>query len=279
MTPVLSPASEEEIVSLFKNAAIDLENIVQRAKTGTTFYVYRLQQLHAIADVIASLDADSKVWVKENIPAAMEAASEDVKQEIKKQNELDFSFRFAGVPEEAVKVLTHQTYLDFGNTVAVLKRNGERAALNKLMIQRKIIQGTIQGSSTARTQQEILDAMKKDISTVQYRGGQKVPVEAYINMLVRTQTMNAYTVAGSQQMLAAGRMFAICPTVPAGHRAPNDPCWKWEKQRYINLLKDPLPPWHPNCRHSLQPISFAQLKAERPDLYEEAIAYFNRIAG
>jgi hypothetical protein len=279
MTPVLSPASEEEIVSLFKNAAIDLENIVQRAKTGTTFYVYRLQQLHAIADVIASLDAESKEWALENIPGVMDTASDDVKKEIAKQSELEFSFRFTGVPVEAVKVLTQQTYLDFGNTVTMLKRNGERAALNKLMIQRKIIQGTIQGSSVGRTQQQILDAMKDDIKTVQYRGGQKVPVEAYINMLVRTQTMNAYNVATHQQLLAAGRMFAICPTVPALHRPPDDPCWKWEKQRYINLLKDPLPPYHPNCRHSPQPVSFDQLKAERPDLYEEAIAYFNSIAG
>ncbi len=279
MTPVLSPASEAEITALFKNAAIDLYGIVQRAKTKGTFYMYRLEQLHAIQDVIAKLDGDSKEWAKENIPAVMEAASEDVKAEIAKQNEPDFSFRFSGVPVEAVKVLTHQTYLDFGNTIVLLKKNAERAALNKLMIQRKIIQATIRGGSVASTQADILQAMKNDVQSVMYRGGQKVPVEAYINMLVRTQTMNAYNIASSQQMLAAGRMFAICPVVPALHRPPDDPCWKWEKQRYINLLKDPMPPWHPNCRHSLQPISLAQLKAERPDLYELAIAYFNKVAG
>lgn len=278
MTPVLSPASEAEITAFFKNAAKDLYGIVQRARTGGSFFQYRLQQLHAIRDVIAKLDVNSKEWALENIPAAMEAASEDVKAEIAKQNEPDFSFQFSGVPEDAVKVLTHQTYLDFGNTVTALKRNGERAALNKLMIQRKIIQATIQGGSISRTQEDILAAMRKDVSAIQYRNGTKVPVEAYINMLVRTQTMNAYNVASSQQMIAAGRMFAIFPTIPPGHRHRDDPCWAWEKKRYINLLKDPLPPVHPNCRHRIRPISFEQLKAERPDLYEEAIAYFSKAA-
>ena len=56
-----------------------------------------------------------------------------------------------------------------------------------------------------------------------------------------------------------------------------DICNEKERQKYVDLLsKEPknLPPFHPNCRHWLEPVSFAELKAERPDLYGKAIDYF-----
>ena len=199
---------------------------------------------------------------------------------IEGQGEDEFSFRFSGVPEDAVRVLTHQTYLDFGSTVAMLDRNGQRAVMDKLKIQRDIVRGTIQGQSTGKTQQQILDGLADGVTKVRYGNGAKVPVEAYVSMLVRTQTMNAYNAAGAEQMLAAGRMFGIFPTIPAQNREPDDPCWEWEKKKYVNLLKDPLPPasTHPHCRHKIQPVSFQQLKAERPDLYRLAIDYYHRAA-
>jgi hypothetical protein len=109
--------------------------------------------------------------------------------------------------------------------------------------------------------------------------GREYKVQPYTNMLVRTQTMSAYNMASQQTMLAIGRRYAIFPTISAGSRPKDDPCWAWEKKRYIDLLKDPLPPasTHPNCRHIAQPVSFEQLKAERPDLFAKALAYYNSI--
>ncbi len=274
-------AGEKQIIELFRQAGRKLYLIVQNADASQPFVRYRREQLGAIAQVLQRLDADSKRWAEEHIPGVMDEAAAETTDAIDAFDEQEFSFRFSGVPEEAVKVMTEEAYTNFGNTIVGLKRDGERAALNTYKLQRQITQGVIQGSSVATTQKELLQTLREQGFTV-LRGkngfGRRFSLEHYTNMLARTQMMTAYNVAASQQMLAAGRRYAIFPTIPPGKREADDPCWKWEKQKYIDLTTDPIPPasTHPNCRHKLQPVSFAQLKAERPDLYEKAMAHFRK---
>lgn len=87
--------------------------------------------------------------------------------------------------------------------------------------------------------------------------------------------MSAYNSGARLRMLAAGRRFAIFPTIKPDIDG-NDVCNEWERKKYIDLRRDALPPLstHPNCRHIPIPVSFAQLKAERPDLYAIAVRDF-----
>jgi hypothetical protein len=75
-------------------------------------------------------------------------------------------------------------------------------------------------------------------------------------------------------MLGSGRRFAKIAKLRPDLDGP-DICNRFEDQVYIDL-KAPtqLPPYHPNCRHVPIPVSFAELKANRPDLYRLALAYF-----
>lgn len=84
-----------------------------------------------------------------------------------------------------------------------------------------------------------------------------------------------HTSLGSK-LAPTGRRFAKIPTIRPDIDG-EDICNEFERQVYIDL-KDPkqLAPFHPNRRHVPIPISFAELKANRPDLYAKAVSFFQK---
>ena len=273
-----------ELLRLFKNAQTSLIGVIERANPAGPFRAYRVEQVRAIDVVLKKLTIDVRDWTETEIPKVIQSGATDAQDRINSQAEEDFAFRFSGVPESAVSVLTEDAYMDFGKAIVGMRQDGMKALMNKRKLQEKIVEGVIQGSSVARTQNQLIDILKQDgITALRAKNGlgRRFNVENYTNMLVRTQMMTAYNLGARTQMLGAGRRFAIFPTIDPGNREKNDPCWAWEKKRYVDLLKDPVPPasTHPHCRHVIQPISFEQLKAERPDLYAIAVAYFDKVAG
>jgi hypothetical protein len=270
--------TNDEILDFFKNAARKVYALVRDADPGNQFAKYRRAQVAAILRIIAELDAQQKAWVKEHIPGIMEAANEEVTEQMR--GEAGFSFRFAGVNQEAVKVLTSVTALNFGNAVTGLKASGEKALLNKRAIQSEIVQGVIQGASVSRTQRELLaDLRQNGFRAVRYRNGREVALEDYTNMLIRTQSVMAYNTAARNTMLAAGRLFGIFPTIRPDIDG-EDVCNEWERKKFVNLKTDPLPPLstHPRCRHVVRAATFEELR-ERPDLYQQAVGFYHATVG
>lgn len=275
--------SDDEILRLFVEAQNDLISIIDRADAGSAFRGYRKQHVEAIDKVIARLERQLLKSVEREIPKLVKAGAQETEEIIRSFGETEFELKFAGVNEEAVRVLTEDAYLEFGNTMAALKRDASRGLINKKKIADKLVKGVIQGSSTARTQKDVVKILRDQGFTVlkaKNGFGRRFSLEHYSNMLVRTQSMTAYNLGAKSQMLGMGRRFAIFPTIRPDIDG-DDICNVWERKKYIDLKKDELPPQstHPNCRHRPVPVSFAQLKAERPDLYAIALRDFRATAG
>lgn len=268
--------SDDEILRLFRDAHKDLVSIIDAMKPGT-FAKFRRQQLYSIEKVIDRLEKKAMDWAQDTLPGLMEDGARETYEKIKRMDEKGFKVKFAGVDKEAVRILTQEAWLDFGTTMTGLRRDATRAALERRKIQENVVKGFIEGSSAQRTQAQVVKDLKEQGFTVlkaKNGFGRKFSLENYANLLVRTQNVTAYNLGGKNQMLLTGRRFAIIPKLP--DIDGEDICNEWERKKYVDLLKDPLPPYHPRCRHVAEPISFAQLQNERPDLYEKALAYYRQ---
>lgn len=271
--------TDPEVLELFRKAQQNLIGIVERSSSGR-FQAVRQQQIRELEREIAILAKKLKQWSKQEIPRIVRAGADETLEKIEAFDESDFGFKFAGVSDKAIRALTEQAAMEFGNTLIMLKRNSERAMMNKALLQQKIRESVVQGSSVVRTQTELMDVLKNDgIAVLRTSNGRNLSLLGYTNTLVRSQQMSAYNTGARLQMLAAGRRFAIFPKIVPDIDG-NDVCNEWEKKKYIDLKRDPLPPFstHPNCRHTPIPVSFAQLKRERPDLYAIAVRDFRAAA-
>lgn len=269
---------DDDLIRLFKQAQEELIRIVEKANPDSPFRSYRAQQLRAIDAVLVRLGQKARRWTEREIPRLVAAGAAEAEQIIRGFDEQEFQMDFAGVPESAVKVLAEEAFLEFGNTMVALRRNMQRAVIQKRKLAEKLVTSVIQGSSVARTQNQLIDLLRKDgVDVLRARNGfgRRFSLEHYTNLLVRTQSMTAYNQGAKAQMLGVGRRFAIFPTIRPDIDG-EDVCNEWERRKYVDLTKDPLPPasTHPNCRHRVIPVSFDQLKAERPDLYRLAVGYF-----
>ena len=269
--------TDDEILRLFKNAQAQLLEIIDRADPTQRFSMYRVQHLREIDLIIRQLERKLGRATAPHISKLYSAGANETADLIRKFDEKEFRFSFAGVNKQAVEVLTSGALAEFGNTIRALRANSTKALFDKKKLQDKIIEGVIQGSSVSRTQNQLIQSLKSDGITVlkaKNGFGRRFSLEQYTNTLVRSQTMSAYNLGAKKTMLDSGRRFAKIPKLIPDIDGP-DICNEWEDKVYVDL-KDPLqlPPYHPNCRHVPIPVSFEELKANRPDLYAIAVRFF-----
>lgn len=271
----------QSLLKLYQEAERQLIAVIQ-ASPRSPFTTIRIKQQQAINQIIQRMTAASGKYAETTIPDIMKKADSDTLKRIAALNEPAFNFDFFGVNEDAIRVFTGQVYLDFAKTIQGVKNSAERAVLDKAAIQNDIIISNIRGESFAKTGDTVVQDLKQQgFVALRSNSGRNYYLEPYSNMVVRTQGMAAYNYGSATRLIATGRKFGYIPTIPPQNRKPNDPCWELEKKRFVDLEKDPLPPGatHPHCRHPVLPASFAMLKAERPDLYEQAIGFFSEKAG
>lgn len=240
--------TDDGLIRLYLQAQEQLIRIIERADPTSPFRRYRVQQERAIDRVLVRLRARTRSWTAREIEKLFRAGTEETAQEIRKLGE---EFHFAGVNEQAIRILTEEAYLEFGKTMSLMKANGQKVLMDKRKLQEEIIQGVAQGSSFARTQKQLVDQLRgQGVTVLRARNGfgRRFNVEHYTNMLVRTQSMTAYNLGAKDTMLGSGRRFAIFPTIRPDIDG-EDICNEWERKKFVDLLKDPLPPasTHPNA--------------------------------
>lgn len=266
--------TDDSLLRLFRQAEKELISIVARIDPSSPFRDFRAKQIRAIEAVIFELQTGIEDWTQTEIPKLVRAGASEAEEAIAAFNEAEFTVDFSGISKRAIDVLAEEAFLEFGKTMVNIRTNTALAILQRRKLQERIIQGVIQGSSVARTQTQLIAQMRKSgIPAMTDRAGRNWNPERYANMLVRTQSMTAYNIGARAQMIGMGRRFAIFPTIRPDIDG-QDICNEWERKKYIDLKKDPLPPQstHPNCRHFPKPVSFDQLRRERPDLYRVALA-------
>ncbi len=280
---LVGQAENSKLLQLYKDAAKRLLDVIQAGDPTGKFAAFRKAQYQEIQKVIAKLDGASKEFAQENTARVMSMGDEETLKKIQAFREDAFDFEFAGVNQRQIDVMAGQAYVDFGKTMRGLQASAQTAVLERASLSDEIIRGAIQGSSFSRTTRDVVQKLKEQGFTVlktKNGFGARRSLEAYSNMLVRSQNILGFNVGSKARMLGAGRRYAIFPTLRPDIDG-YDVCNEWEEKKYVDLLNDDLPPHstHPNCRHTLQPVSFDQLQKERPDLYEIAIQYFKETSG
>ena len=275
--------SEDAILDLYREAQKELFAIIQSGDPSKPFGTYRRQQFAAIERVIHRLERESGKFAEKAIPRIYKAGDKETLERIRSFKERSFSVEFGGVNEDAIEILTGEAHNEFARTMRGLRESATAAVINKARVQNEIIKGAIQGSSFTRTQRGVETALREQGFTVlksRNGFGRKFSLEAYSNMIVRSQNVKAYNTGAKGRLLGMGRRFGIFPTIRPDIDG-DDICNRWEEKKYVDLLKDPLPPesTHPNCRHTIQPVSMEQLQAERPDLFELEMQYFEKTTG
>ena len=249
--------------------------VIERADPNRPFALYRSAHLREIELIILQLEGKLGRATQRVVKTVYSAGANETADAIRQLDEKQFKFTFAGVNREAVDVLTSGALAEYGTTIRALRASGAKGLFDKKKLNDKIIEGVIQGSSVSRTTNQLVQSFKRDgITALVTANGRNLKIEPYSNTLVRSQTMSAYNLGAKATMMDSGRRFAKIATLRPDLDGP-DICNQFEKQVYIDLT-DPtqLPPYHPNCRHVPIPVSFAELKLNRPDLYAIAVRFF-----
>lgn len=276
-------ANEKEILALYQKAEEKLIAIIAKGDPNQRFTIYRSQQLKEIRKVIRELDGNVRKYVEKKIPNLADAGFKDALHKIGQLGESEFNFKFSGIDRDVISALTEKAYLNFGKSIVGLGTSATEASMNRFAIQSEVISGAIQGSSFASSTTDVLNVLKSSGIEVLRGGngaGRSFNALQYSNLVVRTQNIFAYNHGVRNRLLGAGRRYAIFPTIRPDIDG-EDICNVWERRKYVDLLNDPIPPesTHPNCRHTLQPVSFAQLAAEKPNLLEPGMQFFEERSG
>ena len=164
----------------------------------------------------------------------------------------------------AVNSLLSDAYLDFGNSMTGYVRGAEHIINDtmKRQVQKKLAAGRLEGAGI----KEITKIIKEDLSDRGFtvlldRGGKQWSLKSYSEMLARTHLIKANNEATINRALE----FDIDIVEVSSHSDACPICLPYENKKFSisgNSKEygklEAVPPFHPNCRHSLLP---------RPDLF------------
>lgn len=283
---------ERELTRVFRQAQATIVAQVRVALAAGQLERAQDRRL-ALAAVVATLDrlgAEVSPLARELVRAAVAQGAERAAKGISlvPAGPLDQG-AFFQVSQAAVDTLT-STMLGrtdlavrtVGRTVEdVYARAGRRAALRAVL-------GT-EGSPRAARRQLVQDLLRdRDVRRLVRqdgvtgfvdRAGKRWALDTYAEMVVRTTTREAVVQGSLARMAAHGVNLARV----SRHASPCDVCAPWEgvlvsldgqttafqgeAVSSLGALPGGGPPFHPNCRHTLQPVA-ARIEALRRELQE-----------
>jgi len=159
---------------------------------------------------------------------------------------------------EAVNTLLSEAYLDFGSTMTNYTKGAERIMNDtaKRQIRASIAEGRLEGSSVRAIKKTVVKVFEKQGFTVLVdKGGRKWSLEAYTNMLTRTQLIKA----NNEGVINRASDFDVDIVEISSHGTICSICGKQEgkiysisgKSKEFPPLSGNEPPYHPNCKHTL----------------------------
>jgi len=95
--------TNDELIRLFLQAQDAIIRSIERANPTSPFRAYRVQQVRAIEQHLVTLRAKARKWTATEIPILYTAGAEETREEIRKLDEADFTIRFAGINQTAVR--------------------------------------------------------------------------------------------------------------------------------------------------------------------------------
>lgn len=262
----------QQLTAIYRDSQAELKRIV-RSADSTDFAVARANELLAqTREEIRKLDFFSRRWVSRNVPAAYRRGAEFAQERLRALNVARRVDLGAQIHRTAVNVVADQMTLDLltangtiARQVGDFLRRTQQKYLEERQINKNIAQGLVQGESRRTTSdrlyQDLRDRMRED-KFIQIRGRNYEP-KSYAELVARTRTREATTKGTINSTLQYG-LDLVQVSV---HEGPCDICRPFQGKIYSISGADqdfpPLkeePPFHPNCRHVLVPVTRTALE-------------------
>jgi hypothetical protein len=261
--------------AIARSLSADVRNIILPIINKKITDLAKQQGLKQVRSVIIEKDVLIKDWLTKSLPelyvAGINSATKDAKRlgitiegNITVRNvtvELLKSEADLRPHLEAVNALLSNAYLDFANGMNGVVRGAERFIneASKQQIRLGIAQGQLTGQDVKTVAETIADTIgQQGFTALIDRGGRQWEIEQYSEMLARTHLIRSST----EGTINRAGDFGVDLMQVSAHGATDELCAGEEGKIYsISGNSDkypPLaghePPFHPNCRHTLEMV-------------------------
>lgn len=249
------------IISRLNNKARDilldgLNNFLNESK--------KQQLLAELRKVVNDADNDVKEWVMDAVPKAYvhganyTTKNANIKAPVMTVELLKGSAEYS--PHlNSVKAMMSDAYLDFGGAMNTFAKSSERILNDALkrQVRSQLLDGRYQGESIQKIKKTVKETfMNNGIVGLTDRNGRKWSLDRYSEMLTRTHIMRANNEAAINRAKELG-LDIIKISV---HNTECSICKPHEGKIYslsgndkrFPALTGNEPPYHPNCKHSIQ---------------------------
>lgn len=263
-----------DLIDIYESSLGNIYATINDATTAGKIVKFRV--MNRINSELESLGVDVNQWVKDNIPQYYQDGRNIAIQDLEKMG-VDTSVTAANaatVNREAIKALTDEVSLAFGDTFTSVSRAAGRLLNDTLKKQLNFIMadGKLQGADRKMIAADVKSQLADNgLSVLVDKSGRKWSLDTYSDMLVRTKAVEARNYGLSNQMLSMGYDLVQVSNSGSSHPA----CAEWEGQ-ILSLTgqTDGYPTvdeatdsglFHPNCEHAINVIT--------PELADKTDAY------
>jgi len=247
----------------------------------TDFRKYRTQALLAqVNSEITALNKAARVWAKKNVPVTYVRGVDIAAKELKRMNVTRFVNTDAKIHQSAVASLVDDitinmvtANLSMKNEITRYIKKTQQRILEDKKISQLIVQGQIEGETRRQTSDVILKELTKQMGDEKYVriNGRRYQPDKYAELLARTRTREAASIGSINTALQYGLDLV---QISVHNHPQEDPCSPFQGKVFSLSGNHPdfpalkaRPPFHPNCKHVLIPITPEAL--EDDGIYED----------
>lgn len=259
----------EQLRKTYRKSQLRLNDILAQVSL-TSFQRYRTEQLLTQVNAeIANLNKEAAAWSKSNIKPSYMTGVNYSGRKLKDLGVTNSIDKGALVHRQAVSVLTDEVAKDLlianGNmqrNIARYIRATQQRIIQDKEISRALAEGLIEGKARRSVSDTLLIEMQKKMKNQQYLtiNGRNYKPEKYAELVARTRTREAVT----QGTVNSAIQYGVDLIQVSTHQDidGDDICNEYEGKVFSISgtsdkypVADRLPPFHPNCRHVVTPVT------------------------
>lgn len=259
----------DQLITLYKQTYAQL--VMEITSSTDAGKINKARVMARINAELSALGVEVDKWAKREIPQYYLDGANQAIQDLRALGvEISKNKNFAVINAEAIKALTDEVALAFGQSITAISRNSRQVLTDALKQQLNFIiaQGKLTGDARRTISAAVKGAIEDNgIVALTDRAGKSWTFDNYARMLVRTKAVEARNQGLANRMLTSGYDLVQV----SNHRTDHPACAAWEGKILSLTGETPtgtvLPGgfkvagtleqakssglFHPNCEHAI----------------------------